>query len=636
MKKIILLTSLVSMFFLSSAPIGVTQNVSRGHIFAPRRNVIKGGSQTLRLLNWEDYIYLNDPDNGYYEDDMVDQFEEYARSLGYTDVEVVYSTTDTVETMLNELETGKAHFDLICPSDYGIQKLMANDMLVNLRSLMDEYQLTTYDTYVSKTIQDYLYNLEATSKATNELLRVSDYAYGYMWGTLGLLFNPEYDLYKNNGISPEKVITDMMDYSILWNTEYNGSISLKDSIRDTYFVGLAQAKRDLLISYMEDFENGLLTKEEYNQKLSVELNDASQEAVEMVKNVLLDVKKNIFGLEVDSGKQDIVKGTIGINLAWSGDSVYSMDLADAYNEEVGNDVEYGICYSVPETGANIWFDGWCMPKDVRSEAQQHLACLFIDFISDPKNAAKNTSYIGYTPFIGGDEVLDLMRDWYDIRTELIYYYDEEGEYETDDERYLSLYYVDPLTSEECEVWYEDVHSIEDNDPIYDDVELYYYLSDEELVNLEVEGQIATYNDYLVMDFDEYEEVDLSYFFNESLTEYEDGVDTLFYSDCYLPYTYIDENGNEVQNRCVGRQFFTQFPAEDTIYRCVMMRDFGENNDNVRIMWEDFKANIIEPWIYIVFGVIVGLILLGFGINYSQKMIKKNNRNNRLKEKREKK
>ena len=636
MKKIILITSLVSMFFLSSAPIGVTQNVSRGHIFAPRRNVIKGGSQTLRLLNWEDYIYLNDPDNGYYEDDMVDQFEEYARSLGYTDVEVVYSTTDTVETMLNELETGKAHFDLICPSDYGIQKLMANDMLVNLRSLMDEYQLTTYDTYVSKTIQNYLYNLEATSKATNELLRVSDYAYGYMWGTLGLLFNPEYDLYKNNGISPEKVITDMMDYSILWNTEYNGSISLKDSIRDTYFVGLAQAKRDLLISYMEDFENGLLTKEEYNQKLSVELNDASQEAVEMVKNVLLDVKKNIFGLEVDSGKQDIVKGTIGINLAWSGDSVYSMDLADAYNEEVGNDVEYGICYSVPETGANIWFDGWCMPKDVRSEAQQHLACLFIDFISDPKNAAKNTSYIGYTPFIGGDEVLDLMRDWYDIRTELIYYYDEEGEYETDDERYLSLYYVDPLTSEECEVWYEDVHSIEDNDPIYDDVELYYYLSDEELVNLEVEGQVATYNDYLVMDFGEYEEVDLTYFFNESLTEYEDGVDTLFYSDCYLPYTYIDENGNEVQNRCVGRQFFTQFPAEDTIYRCVMMRDFGENNDNVRIMWEDFKANIIEPWIYIVFGVIVGLILLGFGINYSQKMIKKNNRNNRLKEKREKK
>ena len=636
MKKIVLLTSLVSMFFLSSAPIGVTQNVSRGDIFAPRRNVIKGGSQTLRLLNWEDYIYLNDPDNGYYEDDMVDQFEEYARSLGYTDVEVVYSTTDTVETMLNELETGKAHFDLICPSDYGIQKLMANDMLVNLRSLMDEYQLTTYDTYVSKTIQNYLYNLEATSKATNELLRVSDYAYGYMWGTLGLLFNPEYDLYKNNGISPEKVITDMMDYSVLWDTEYNGSISLKDSIRDTYFVGLAQAKRDLLLSYMEDFENGLLTKEEYNQKLSVELNDASPEAVEMVKNVLLDVKKNIFGLEVDSGKQDIVKGTIGINLAWSGDSVYSIDLADAYNEEVGNDVEYGICYSVPETGANIWFDGWCMPKDARSEAQQHLACLFIDFISDPENAAKNTSYIGYTPFIGGDEVLDLMRDWYDIRTELIYYYDEEGEYETDDERYLSLYYVDPLTLEECEVWYEDVHSIEDNDPIYDDVELYYYLSDEELANLEVEGQVATYNDYLVMDFDEYEEVDLSYFFNESLTEYEDGVDTLFYSDCYLPYTYIDENGNEVQNRCVGRQFFTQFPAEDTIYRCVMMRDFGENNDNVRIMWEDFKANIIEPWIYIVFGVVVGLILLGFGINYSQKMIKKNNRNNRLKEKREKK
>lgn len=636
MKKIILLSSLLSLFFLSTMPIGVTQEVSKGHFVSPRRNVIKGGSQTLRLLNWEDYIYLNDEESGYYEPDMVEQFEEYARSLGYTNVDVVYSTTDTVETMLNELETGKAHYDLICPSDYGIQKLMANDMLVDLKELMDGYQLTTYDTYVSHTIQQYLDNLTATSKSNGETLKLSDYAYGYMWGTLGLLFNPEYDLYKKNDISPEKVITDMMDYSILWNNEYNGSISLKDSIRDTYFVGLAEAKKQTLISHLNDFEAGLISADEYNGLLSNLLNDATPDTIALVKEKLIEVKKNIFGLEVDSGKQDIVKGTIGINLAWSGDSVYSMDLADEYNEEVGNEVEYGICYSVPYTGANIWFDGWCMPKDTRSEAQQHLACLFIDFISSPENAAKNTSYIGYTPFIAGDEVLDLMRDWYDIRTDLIYYYDEEGEYENDDDRYLSLYYIDPISEEEVEVWYDDVHEKEDNDSLYDDVIIYYYDNEENICELDNEGEVATYNSYLVMDFNEYEEVNLSYFFNDTLFEYENDVDTIFYSDCYLPFTYIDENGNEVQNRCVGRQFFTQFPAEDTINRCVMMRDFGEYNDAVRIMWEDFKANIIEPWVFIVFGVITGIILLGLGLNYYQKLIKKRNRNLRLKEKKEQK
>ena len=62
----------------------------------------------------------------------------------------------------------------------------------------------------------------------------------------------------------------------------------------------------------------------------------------------------------------------------------------------------------------------------------------------------------------------------------------------------------------------------------------------------------------------------------------------------------------------------------------MMKDFGEQNDAVRIMWEDFKANIIEPWVYVVFGVIVGAILFGFIFDYSKKAIKKHNRNIRIK------
>ena len=37
------------------------------------------GSQTLRLLNWEDYIYLNDEENGYTSEDLVVQFENYVK-----------------------------------------------------------------------------------------------------------------------------------------------------------------------------------------------------------------------------------------------------------------------------------------------------------------------------------------------------------------------------------------------------------------------------------------------------------------------------------------------------------------------------------------------------------------------------
>ena len=69
-----------------------------------------------------------------------------------------------------------------------------------------------------------------------------------------------------------------------------------------------------------------------------------------------------------------------------------------------------------------------------------------------------------------------------------------------------------------------------------------------------------------------------------------------------------------------------------MYRCVMMRDFGEQNDKVRIMWEDFKANTLEPWQFIVFFSVVGILVAAFIFNNIQKYIKKKNRIQRLKEK----
>ena len=274
-----------------------------------------------------------------------------------------------------------------------------------------------------------------------------------------------------------------------------------------------------------------------------------------------------------------------------------MDLADEYNENQEYEPEVGLCYSVPYTGANIWFDGWCMPKDdTRSQAQEYLALLFLDFISDPVNASQNTDYIGYTSFIGGDAILDLMKDWYDIRTNYIYYYNEE----TDE--YYDVYYYDE-NDEQIYVWYGDFHkegeNLLENNPL-----LYYEDEDGEHEYLTEEGKQATYNDFLVID-PEWEVVDLSYFFNDTLEEYENNVDTIFYSDCYLPFEY---NGEE--NICVGRQFFCQLANEETINRCVIMADFGDQNDAVRIMWEDFKANDIQPWVIVLF-VIEIVLLVGF-------------------------
>ncbi len=555
------------------------------------------GSQTLRLLNWEDYIYLNDEENGYTSEDLVIQFENYVKENypQFSEVSVVYSTTDTNETMLNELATGKAHYDLICPSDYGIQRLMRENSLVKIKPRMEALGLDNYSKYGSKRMTSALNEISAINDVTGEMEYLGEYTVGYMWGTLGIIFNPEYDLYSD--IDPYEMIYDMSDYSNLWSDKYYGGISLKDSIRDTYFVGLAETYKEELLEQLELYQSSQIDADTYNENISEILNRCDDETLNLVKEELLNLKNNIFGLEVDSGKQDIVTGTIGINLAWSGDSVYSMDLADEYNENQGYEPEVGLCYSVPYTGANIWFDGWCMPKDdTRSQAQEFLALLFLDFISDPVNASQNTDYIGYTSFIGGDAILDLMKDWYDIRTNYIYYYNEE----TDE--YYDVYYYDE-NDEQIYVWYDDFHkegeNLLENNPL-----LYYEDEDGEHEYLTEEGKQATYNDYLVVD-PEWEVVDLSYFFNDTLEEYENNVDTIFYSDCYLPFEY---NGEE--NICVGRQFFCQFPDEETINRCVIMADFGDQNDAVRIMWEDFKANDIQPWVIVLF-VIEIVLLVGF-------------------------
>lgn len=608
------------------------------------------GDKVLRLLNWEDYIYLNDPDNGYYEKDLTDQFVDYIQDVYGVSISVEYSTTDTNETMLNELATGKAKFDLICPSDYGIQKLMASDSLVKISDKMLNLGLNNYQDYASPKLIEYLESITAETNIDGKAVqhKVSDYAVGYMWGTLGIIFNPEFQLYmdRDEDFSPYQMLKDMSDWANLWNPKYYGGISIKDSVRDTYFIGLAEVEREPLIQLGNQFVNHEIDAKQYNEQISHLLNQSDPKTTDKVLEKLKELKQNIFGLEVDSGKQDIVTGKVGINTAWSGDAVYSMDLADAYNDENGIEYEFGLHYAVPTTVANIWFDGWCMPKDdARSEMQETLALLFLDFISDPINAAQNTNYIGYTPFIGGDSMLDLMKDWYDARTDLIYNYDEEN-----DEWYSLFYLEDGVYTE---VWYEDVHFQKDSDPNYDDVELYYAIENEQgqygydeencvLLTYDESSmedwtrydiypyvmennQPYTYNGLLIID-PEWDVVDLSYFFDGTLSEYtnsnDDNFDSQYNDMVFYAYDYYakDEDGNVING--VGRQFYCQFPDEKTMDRCVVMADFGANNTYVVKMWEDFKANDIEVWMIVVFCVLVGGLLTTFLYFYINKKLNK--------------
>lgn len=566
------------------------------------------GSQTLRILNMEDYIYVTDELNGYTAPDLVKQFETYIKANypEYQNVKVIYDTTDTNETLFNELQTGKSLYDLVCPSDYMIQKLITQDMLTKL----DRSKIPNYVTYCSKKIGRYLDDISAINSITNEECYLKDYAVGYMWGTLGILFNPSYSKIK---VDIEEMVKDMKSWDVFWNKKYKKTISIKDSMRDTYAAALMYTFDDELSELRSQYLSSSISLDEYKTKITEIFNRSDKDTIKKVSSSLAKLKKNIFGLEVDSGKEDIVTGKIGMNLAWSGDAVYSMDQAD--NAELVSE-PFELYYSIPDNGGNIWFDGWVMPKldsNKRSAAQYDLAHLFLNFISDPINAKQNIDFTGYTSFIAGDNVLELIRDWYDVRTNIIYLKDEESE-----EYYDDVIYFDPITNEETSVDFNDVHFSKDANSEFDNVKLYGIIEGEDNVLLE-----QTFNERLVLP-DEVEIVDLTYFFEGTLNEYENGIDDIFYSTCYHPF--FNEDGT--RNISVGRQFFTQYPDEECINRCAVMKDYGKDNDAILKMWENFKSDPLPAWAITLFICEIVLIAGGIIFYFSQKRIRVYLRKNR--------
>lgn len=348
--------------------------------------------RTLRIYNWQDYI-----DDGSMDDEgtsLLDDFKDYYYETYGEEIEVIYDTFETNESMFNTLKTGKTTYDLVCPSEYMIMRMIKDDMLEEF----DEGKTPTYDAYASTYIQNLFKNTPVSNGKS-----MANYAKGYMWGTVGLVYDPEY-------VTEE----EMKSWNIMWDEKYKGMVSTKDSIRDTYVAGVMHVYLDELVNLKADFESKTITASEYNLKINEIMNRCDNDTLKLVLEDLQVLKKNLFGFEVDSGKTDIVNGKIRIQLAWSGDAVYSMQLALDEDDKA-------LTYSVPEEGSNIWFDGWVMPKG----ADKELAQIFVDYVSRPENAVRNMNMVGYTSAIAGQEVFDEISDWYDESV------NEEGEVSTE-------------------------------------------------------------------------------------------------------------------------------------------------------------------------------------------------------------
>ncbi len=311
----------------------------------------------LKVYNWADYI----------DEELIGEFEQWYEEQTGEKVEVVYQTFDINETMLSKIELGHEDYDVACPSDYIIERMLRNDLLLPINR--DFGDTPDYIGNVSPYIVD-----EVFSKIEGGGRNANDYSVGYMWGTTGLLYNPKY-------VSDEDVRT----WEVLRNPEYAGKILVKDAFRDVY--------TSLLISfYIEQIEAG-------QKDLQTIGFDASEESIAKVEEYLNSFKDNVAGWEADFGKDQMTKELAWLNLSWSGDAQWAIDEA----AEIGLELKYAI----PQTGSSVWFDGWVIPKYAKNVKA---ASYFINYMCMPENAVRNMDVSGYVSTIGGNQVLEAMTD----------------------------------------------------------------------------------------------------------------------------------------------------------------------------------------------------------------------------------
>lgn len=357
----------------------------------------------LRVCSWEEYIDLGDwddderidiynqfnkenPENGIFgRNSMVDDFTKWFNDSHDYNIRVEYSTFGTNEDLYNRLSLGDV-YDLVCPSDYMIMKLISENACVEFS---DEFWNTSLEeNYYANYVSRYIDGPNGEGIYNQPEYNWHKKAACYMWGTTGLVYNPD-------KVDEEDVST----WQMLLNPKYKRQVTIKDNVRDAYFAALGIVYKDLLTP-----DN----RAEY-------LNKVTPDAISAAEEVLKKIKDNVYSFETDSGKADMVTGKVVANFQWSGDAVYIMDEADDDGTE--------LWYSVPDECANLWFDGWVMLKKGvgTDEKKKEAAEAFVNFLSRPDNAVRNMYYIGYTSAIAGDSDCSTVFDY----MELNYGADEE-------------------------------------------------------------------------------------------------------------------------------------------------------------------------------------------------------------------
>lgn len=242
----------------------------------------------LNIYNWGEYL----------EPELIEKFEEE------TGIEVTYDEFETNESMYPIIAKGAANYDLVCPSDYMIQKMADEGLLENINW---------------KNIP----NADNIDEEYWEFARAYDegnsYSMPYLWGTVGILYN-------------KKMVKETIDsWGVLWDTKYQDNILMQKSVRDAFGVAL--------------------------KYLGYSLNSTDENEIEQAKQKLLEQKDSgvVQAYVVDEVRDKMIAGEAAIGVIYSGEALTC--------QESNPDLEFVI----PKEGSNLWMDSWVIPKGAENK-----------------------------------------------------------------------------------------------------------------------------------------------------------------------------------------------------------------------------------------------------------------------------
>ena len=284
---------------------------------------------TLNVYNWGEYI----------DDEDVMVNDAFTHLTG---IKVNYKNFTDNESMYALLSSGAADYDVVCPSDYMIGKMIRENMLAKINfDNVPNFQ------YIDDSLKNPIYD------------PTGEYSVPYTWGTVGIFYNKKYV----NEADLEA------GWGLLWNEKYKDKIFMFDNPRDAFGIALVK------LGYSMNSEN------------PDEWNAAYEELVKQKPLVQAYVMDQVYDKMINE------EGWIAPY--YSGDGIIMMD------EDEGNP---NIDYFVPKEGTNRFVDAMCILASSKHQSEAEAYINFLCRTEVAKANAEYIGYS--TPHTEARKLLD--------------------------------------------------------------------------------------------------------------------------------------------------------------------------------------------------------------------------------------